>query len=345
MSGCQWFFSATGITIAVLVAVLVLKHRLAMIDLKNLSSGVWGRSHKVLAAAIEDLYLVGASSDGGRREYGQRTATYQLPHLQEKRMRLSMTCKARSFAYAVLYTMGLAVTMIGTSPSQAQTLDIDALTPVVGAFNLLADRSAERRFRYREMDDGYLRTTRNRVCETLQPRQQNARRIADAAHEFVRSQTADQWRDLVNTARNGDEFTRFLSQEEELLQNHRLQNARVSRNAREIVLHLAIAQRGVIVRLGPQRLAARLERTLSSSNWMEGVTLLCSTDHSPADNESRANWWSWFYAAGKFLGGIAVTGVNTALAPHTGGVTAALSTAVGVTVMRSGFSDLDTLIR
>jgi len=77
------------------------------------------------------------------------------------------------------------------------------------------------------------------------------------------------------------------------------------------------------------------------------VTLLCAGEHSPANNESRARWLTWGWAATKLVGGIVIAGINISGLSSSGGLSgpfATMSMLLGRTAFKSGFRDLDTLI-
>ena len=79
---------------------------------------------------------------------------------------------------------------------------------------------------------------------------------------------------------------------------------------------------------------------LSPEGAGDAVDSLCR--RSPVGDRHPAERARWVWAAGKFVGGLVLIGVNTAIAP---GLPpwAAMSAALGGTVLASGYEDLEDL--
>jgi len=190
------------------------------------------------------------------------------------------------------------------------------------------------------MSDEYLASTRRGVCDELN---------SDAGHDgvaaiirYASEVVAEESGALQPIVRSGDEFTDFLRQEDQILESYGLGEA-----ARELALRLALAHRRWTATSNTETIRAAVARTLDPSRLQQGVTLLCAPDHSPANNVSHASWLSWTWAATKFVGGLAIVGINASSLFASAGLSAsfaAISGVLGAQALGSGINDLGTLL-
>jgi len=238
--------------------------------------------------------------------------------------------------HSAMRFVGLVVAIFPLIGS-AQAAEHDDIEPVVLSFNPLADRYAEVRFRFSDVSSDYWRTTRELVCQQLDT--DVGRASVNAIANMVSESTITGHGALQDTARNGDRFTDFLRQENEILASYGFNN-----NARNLALHLAIAYRRPLATFSDSdRSIDRVTQFLSAQNLAHGLTLLCSPSHSPTHNQSDAGWLTWGWAATKFLGGLAMVAANTLSGAATGPV-AAMSVTLGGIMADSGYGDLEVLL-
>ena len=237
----------------------------------------------------------------------------------------------------LLRTLGLtlAILVAGTSTVRAQELNPERLQHVVGAFNELGRALGEQQFDYTRLTDDYMENIRSSVCEKLNG-ENDLGGLASALLASLQV-SAERLEAAQQIARSGDSFNEFLRAERTAF---RIDEIGLNETAQALALQLMIAHRGHIARDGvPTKTVQDLPSILT-----EGVLLLCHEQHSPATNESSASWLSWTWAGTKLVGGLVVAGVDVtpnALLPQY----RRLSVSLGLRAVKSGFSDLDALIR
>ena len=227
------------------------------------------------------------------------------------------------------WAVGLAATMIGASPSQAQDIGNEQWIDV---FNTLANQLGEGARRYENV-------TENQLMQTMQARTTVCTSIGELKVNDELDKAADVFRtgmskvpSLGEIASDRDQFNRFLQEEDKALEEKGL-----SEFARELARQNANDLREDIANTEDQTMLELIEQTASGTILKEGVNLLCDDMPSPDDNQK---WISWAWASTKFIGGIAVISVNTAIKVPAVSVP---SIAIGTVSLRNGFEHLDSL--
>ncbi|MDE0460580.1 MAG: hypothetical protein OXI15_25115 [Chromatiales bacterium] len=242
----------------------------------------------------------------------------------------------------LLRVLGLTLAMVvavGTSTARAQenVLESARFDLVIAAFNVLGNFLAEFQFYDARLNDADMNNIRSKVCNPLNSISRNELdTLAMALSTSLQVSSENPATAAQQIARNGDKFTEFLKAERAAFRRDEFE---LREPAQALALQLMIAHRGHIARDGiPTETVEDLPSTLTM-----GKMLLCEDEHSPANNESSASWWSWVWAGTKFVGGLVVAGVD--VTPHVPPQYKRLSVSLGLRAVRNGFSDLVTLIR
>ena len=243
----------------------------------------------------------------------------------------------------LLLLVGL-MALTSATIARAQTNDSmdQAIRPFIESFDSLASNFGEMGFEYLELQDEHIISWRTDICPGLVEAVRSDGSTASAFHsisqETVRiSKESEVLAQLPPLAQNGDDFTRFLDNEEEYLSRLNL-----SQNSRELVLQQAIRFRTHIANSTVPEISATMS-TFSLEQLRGRVTVLCDESHSPAHNESTAGWKSWLWNGLELLGGTAVFAANLLADPEP--ITKAMSMYFGAIVAGNGYSGLSSLFR
>ena len=245
----------------------------------------------------------------------------------------------RSFGLVVVAVVAVVT---GAPTAQAQTQEqeqTERLAPLVDTFNVFAGQLAEICFNYMNITDDGLRPMRDATCGLTTADGREA--VNHVVTSFRPGELQERLYDLPEDSWRGESFTGLLENEDEILRS-----SSSSAAARALSLHRMIAHRERSERSGPGgseglfSAEGRRAMLLSPEGAGDAVDSLCR--RSPVGDRHPAERARWVWAAGKFVGGLVLIGVNTAIAP---GLPpwAAMSAALGGTVLASGYEDLEDL--
>lgn len=233
----------------------------------------------------------------------------------------------------------IALTSATVARAQSNDNMVHALNPFIHSFNQLAGNFGEMGFNYRGLQDERISSWRTTICRDLVEAVEDENMVnafrsisSESARIIADSAVLDQ---LPPLAKNGDEFTRFLDEEEKYLTQLEL-----SQQSRELALQQAVRFRAHIANSTAQYIGANMSQ-FSLQQLRDRVTLLCDDQYSPAHNESTAGWKAWLWHGLELLGGFAVFSANLLANPEP--TTKAMSMAIGTIVAGNGYSGLSSL--
>ena len=251
-----------------------------------------------------------------------------------------MKLLARARRIMRFHVLGLVIPLLALSTPTSASAQIEHFAALTSSLNHLATQLDEVSFNLAGLTETQLANTRTQVCELFSS--EVAGHVANAIDSSQKDiPTESGAESLIRVTMNGNEFSSFLSQEEEYL----VGDNKLSLEAWNLVLLVATAQRGEIASINSahrKEVARAKFSALTGNNFRAGRQLLCTDSHSPANNTSNATWLSWTWAAGELLVGSTMFFGNLVLVPEP--TIKSVSMFFGGIITSNGYSELRELM-